>query len=127
MNAVPAEQHVHPEDAVRVRLHDAGDVPGALVLSVAGAVDLLTSSQVSDAVTAALSRRPQVLVIDLSAVTFLDSTGLSVLAQAQAAGRAIELRVVAPEDGMPRRAIALTGMESLLLVFPTLAAALAAG
>ncbi|MDQ7810714.1 STAS domain-containing protein [Amycolatopsis sp. A133] len=125
MNAGPTDQYVEPEGDVRVRLHEAGDLPGLLVLAVAGAVDLLTSGQVADAVTAALTRRPQVLVVDLSEVSFLDSTGLSVLAQAHAAGPATALRVVAPEDGMPRRAITLTGMNSLLQVFPTRAAALA--
>jgi anti-anti-sigma factor len=67
-----------------------------------------------------------VLLIDLNAVTFLDSTGLSVLAQAHAAGTGTAVRVVATDDGMPRRAITLTGMDQLLPVFDTRTAALAA-
>ncbi|WP_158263075.1 STAS domain-containing protein [Amycolatopsis sp. CA-128772] len=114
------------QDAVRVRLHSTEDLAGALVLEVAGQIDLLTSGQLADAVTAALPRRPPVLVINLSAVTFLDSTGLSVLAQAHAATTGTAVRVVAIEDGMPRRAMTLTGMDQLLPVFATPAAALAA-
>jgi anti-sigma B factor antagonist len=114
------------EDALRLSLRE--ESPSAeLVLDVAGEVDLLTAEQLTDAVTSALARRPPVLVIDLAAVTFLDSSGLSVLAQAHAdGGRDTIVRVVAVEDTLAHRAITLTGMHQLLSVFTSTVDALAA-
>ncbi len=121
-----ADGRARTEEAVRVSLR-SDDSSGALVLAVIGEVDLLSAEQVGDAVSAALARRPRVLVIDLSAVTFLDSTGLSVLAQAHAAGGPdIAVRVVTTGEGLARRAITLTGLDQLLPVFTSRAAALAA-
>ncbi|WP_158263060.1 STAS domain-containing protein [Amycolatopsis sp. CA-128772] len=99
----------------------------ALVLAVAGDVDLLTADQLRDAVTAAFAQRPAVLVIDLTAVTFLDSSGLSVLAQAHATGgQDTTVRVVTVPDSLAHRAITVTGMAQLLPVFTSSADALAA-
>lgn len=99
----------------------------ALVLAATGEVDLLTVGQLADAVTAALAGRPRVLVIDLSAVTFLNSSGLAILAQAHAAGgQGTAVRVVATEKSLAHRAITLTGLDQLLPVFTSGAAALAA-
>ncbi|WP_410586324.1 STAS domain-containing protein [Amycolatopsis sp. lyj-23] len=115
----------HVEDGLKLRLHD-DESSAALVLAAAGAVDLLTTEQLTDAVTAALARRPAVLVIDLTAVTFLDSSGLSVLARAHAdGGRGTPVRVVVVEDSLAHRAITLTGMHELLPVFTSTADALA--
>ncbi|WP_103337811.1 STAS domain-containing protein [Amycolatopsis sp. CA-126428] len=114
------------EDALRLSLREEAP-SAALVLAVAGEVDLLTAAQLTDAVTAALARLPPVLVIDLAAVTFLDSSGLSVLAQAHAdGGRDTIVRVVAVEESMAHRAISLTGMHQLLPVFASTVDALAA-
>ncbi|MEV6825645.1 STAS domain-containing protein [Amycolatopsis sp. NPDC051102] len=99
----------------------------ALVLAAAGEVDLLTAEQLTDAVTAALTRQPPVLVIDLTAVTFLDSSGLSVLARAHAdGGRDTIVRVVVVEESLAHRAITLTGMHRLLPVYTSTVDALAA-
>ncbi|SEF37162.1 anti-anti-sigma factor [Amycolatopsis pretoriensis] len=94
---------------------------------MAGEVDLLTADQLTDGVTAALAQRPAVLVIDLTAVTFLDSSGLSVLAQAHAAGgQNTTVRVVTIPDSLAHRAITLTGMDNLVPIFTKRADALAA-
>ncbi|MFT7867445.1 MULTISPECIES: hypothetical protein [Amycolatopsis] len=53
------------DDALRLSLRDEGSA-AALVPAAAGDVDLLTAGQAADAVTAALARRPPVLVIDLT-------------------------------------------------------------
>lgn len=117
MSASPDGDPPSPEDALRVSLETA---EGWLAVAAAGEVDLLTVPVLDDAVTAALARRPARLVIDLTEVTFLDSTGLSALAQAHtAASTGTEVRVVAPADGMPHRAIVLTGLHETLAVFST--------
>ncbi|GHG03921.1 hypothetical protein GCM10017567_19850 [Amycolatopsis bullii] len=73
----------------------------------------------SETVTAATAQHRTMLIIDLTAVTFLDSSGLSILARAHTAASAgSQVRVVAPSDGMPYRAMALTGLDKILAVFP---------
>ncbi len=77
------------------------------VVTVQGEVDLLTARQLMDALEQVWLERPQVtcVVIDLSGVTFLGSSGLGVLADL--AGRTTShtpggigpaVRLVAPKD-----------------------------
>ncbi|MFB9688659.1 STAS domain-containing protein [Amycolatopsis plumensis] len=118
--------HTQIDDALRLSLREEAS-SGALVLAAAGEVDLLTADQLTDAVAAALAQRPAVLVIDLTAVTFLDSSGLSVLAKAHATGgQRTTVRVATISDSLAHRAITLTGMDQLLPVFPSRTDALAA-
>jgi anti-anti-sigma factor len=96
----------------------------AVVLRVAGELDLLTTPTLTQACDAALRERPPVLVIDLTGVTFLASVGMSAIVAAhEAAGDTTKLRVV----GGTRetlRPITVTGLDSLLSVYPALDAAL---
>ncbi|WUH89295.1 STAS domain-containing protein [Streptomyces sp. NBC_00433] len=52
---------------------------GAVVLVVAGEVDMTNSADLADAADRALSGGPGPLVVDLSAVDYLDSAGLKEL------------------------------------------------
>ena len=52
---------------------------GAVVLVVVGEVDMSNSADLADAADRALSRGPGRLVVDLSAVDYLDSAGLKEL------------------------------------------------
>lgn len=60
--------------AVRTEDHD-----GAVVLSVFGDVDMTTAPDVAKSIEGALEHGPEVLVVDLSGVSFLASAGISVL------------------------------------------------
>jgi anti-anti-sigma factor len=60
-------------------------------------------------------------VVDLSDVTFIDSSGL---AQLVALSREVAVRVVAPHEHAPRRVIELTGLSRVLPTFSTVDAAL---
>ena len=68
------------------------------------------------------------VVIDLTDVTHVDSSGLNVLVQAtwELAKRGIPLRVVASPDGIVRRLFAVARANELLAVFASLDDALAA-
>jgi anti-sigma B factor antagonist len=113
---------VRPQDLLRVTAHDAG---GAVVLAVAGEVDLLSASVLGDGVTAALAGAPELLVIDLSDVSFLASIGITVLLEARReAGTATRVRVVAPAGGVVNRTLELTGLHEALAVTTTRDAAL---
>ena len=67
------------------------------------------------------------VVVDLSAVTFLDSSGLNALVSGQRAldGRGIGLRVVSPEDNPVRRVFEITQLTESLSVVASLSDALA--
>lgn len=98
----------------------------AVVLAVAGEVDLLTAPRFEDAVTRALNERPETLVVDLSKVEFLASAGLSVLVAAHhAAGEHTQLRVVT-EGSATVRPMQLTGLDQQIPVYRSLEDALAA-
>ena len=62
-------------EGLQVHLERSGDVP---VVSVVGEIDLATAPQLRDRL-AELPRDSGTVIVDLSEVTFLDSTGLSVL------------------------------------------------
>jgi anti-anti-sigma factor len=55
--------------------------PGLGVVEVSGEIDMSTADELGGVLTAALQDTPERLVVDLSAVGFIDSMGLSVLAQ----------------------------------------------
>lgn len=119
--------HDHPEagaqppDTLVIGRHD---VDGATVLAVGGEVDLLTVPDL----TAALGD-PAPLVLDLTAVTFLDSAGINAILRAsQNAEKAgARLLVVAglAGDGVVARTLRLSGADGLLALAPTVPAALA--
>jgi anti-anti-sigma factor len=54
----------------------------ATTIRVAGELDLATSPKLQQACAAAIEPGPATLRLDMSEVTFLDSTGISVLVQA---------------------------------------------
>jgi anti-sigma B factor antagonist len=104
---------------VRVERHGT-----AVVLRVAGELDLLTTPTLAEACDEALRARPPVLVIDLTSVTFLASVGMSAIVAAhEAGGDTTKVRVV----GGTRetlRPITVTGLDHLLSVYSELNAAL---
>lgn len=96
----------------------------AVVLHVAGELDLLTTPTFSEACLHELRKRPPVLVVDLTGVTFLASVGMSAIVAAhEEAGEHTKVRVVGgTRDTL--RPIRVTGLDSLLSVYPALEAAL---
>lgn len=73
-------------------------VLGRPALSVRGELDLATAPRLAAAVESLLSQRPQALVVDLTATTFLDSSGARQLARVarRAAEERVALEVVCP-------------------------------
>ena len=85
------------------------------VLHPSGELDLSTVDAFRRDVRAALADQPELLVIDLGDVTFLDSSGIAVLASARKAQRDRQgvLQVVNPQP-IVRRTIELVGLGSLI-------------
>lgn len=90
------------------------------VISVSGTVDMITSPQLEAALTAVRATSPQAIIVDLSAVSFLASTGMGVLVAAHdALPEATRFAVVA--DGpATSRPLDVIGFSAILGVRPTL-------
>jgi anti-sigma B factor antagonist len=89
--------------------------PGAAVLAVEGEIDTLTAPPLEDAVRELLAESAaDRLVIDLSGVTFLASSGLAVLIRGahRAADRELRLRLVTGSRAV-RRPLEVTGSDQL--------------
>ena len=67
---------------------------GQAVVRVKGDVDIYTAPQLWETLDAVIADTPHELVVDLSDVTFLDSSGLSVLVRAHKRLRPIDCKVV---------------------------------
>ena len=96
------------------------------VVEVSGDVDLLTAPELADCLDRCLAKgTPLVVVVDLQRVDFFGASGLSVLLQAHERARTQRstVRVVA-NTPMVCRALTVTGLDRILLVYPTLEPAL---
>ncbi|WP_255449967.1 STAS domain-containing protein [Skermania sp. ID1734] len=104
---------------------EAANVNGITVLSLVGALDMVTAPELSKAIEAAQYQRPSGLIIDMSQVDFLSSSGMSALVAAQQEfGDEVRFCVVAdgPATSRPMR---LIGLDEQLALFATLDDALA--
>ena len=126
--AVRPEKHLNSDS---VGMSDDFDVQtemvpgGAVVLRVSGELDLASAPRLEEALQAAEPGDPT--VIDLSECTFLDSSGVRVLASA---GRAISesgrrFALVTTDPGV-LRVLEITGVDTLVAVHQTTESALAA-
>jgi anti-anti-sigma factor len=94
------------------------------VLTVAGEVDLDTAPQIADAIDDALEAGALELWIDLSPITFMDSSGVHLLVETNARLGQLNRRlaIVCP-GGVVRRVLDLTGVAALLPLYLDRAAA----
>jgi len=110
------------DEGLQVHLELAGDVP---VVRAVGEIDLATAPDLRDTL-AEIPGDAGTEIVDLSEVTFIDSTGLSVLVatwklfdESGAGG----FRLVVSRPAV-RRVLDVTGLAQVFTVFPTLEEAL---
>jgi anti-sigma B factor antagonist len=99
---------------------------GAVILSLAGELDLYNSGELRTAQLDACADQPKVLVVDLADVRFIDSTALGVLIEARsllADGDGCRLAAPGLET---QRALEVSGLDRHFLVHDIVAEALAA-
>ena len=99
---------------------------GAVVLSLGGELDLYNAEEVRGALLDVCTSEPDMLVVDLEEVRFIDSTALGVLIEARSrmADRG-GFRLAAP--GLEtRRALEVSGLDRHFLVHDTVTEALEA-
>jgi anti-sigma B factor antagonist len=108
-------------DAYRMDISVQGN---ARVLSASGEIDIISAPALRSALMPALDDA-ELVVLDLSEVSFLGSTGLAVLVEAreQAQNRSGELRLVCASR-IVARALEATGLRELFDIAPDLATAL---
>lgn len=115
------------EDAVAEQVIDLdvqrdGDV---VVVRVGGEVDMLTTPLLGACLTKQLQTGPGMLVVDLTRVGFLGSSGLAALVTArdEAGARDVTLRLVSADHAV-LRPLHATGLAELFNIYPDLQAAL---
>ena len=98
----------HPVDGLPIGIEALG---AATVVTIAGEVDLAVEEPLRDALDRACDAGTQVVVVDLTATTFMDSTALGALVDAhrRLEARGGRMRVVAPQ-GAVRRVLELTAL-----------------
>jgi anti-sigma B factor antagonist len=103
------------------------DLDTAVVLTVTGEVDMATAPELEESVKAALESGPEVLVVDLSGVSFLASAGMSVLIGGnQQAGDRTQFRLVATGSAT-LRPMELTGIATAFSIHANRDQALSGG
>lgn len=90
-------------------------IDGAAVVRLAGELDLYNAEKVRTALGGAAAGDPVRVVIDLSAVEFIDSTALGVLIEARSKLGPTGLVLAAPQIGT-RRALEVSGLDRHLPV-----------
>jgi anti-anti-sigma factor len=106
---------------VRVSHHDAG-----VVLRVIGELDMVSAPSLTESIADALREHPAMLVVDLTAVRFIASAGMSALVGAyDQAGDRTQVRVVASHPAT-LRPLEVTGLLTAISVHATVQSALEA-
>jgi anti-sigma B factor antagonist len=111
-----------------LRIAPPREIRATWLLTAEGEIDIASAPLLREQLLTTLGLEPpRPVVLDMTAVTFIDSTGLGALIeahrQATAAGR--HLRVVAPHRAV-RRILQLTRLDALLDIHSDLHTALAA-
>jgi anti-sigma B factor antagonist len=99
----------------------------AVVAALPAEIDMANADRVGQQIRSALAPGVRVVIADMSATTFCDSSGISVLVRAhrQAAANRTQLRLVVRSTAV-LRALTLVRVDSLLPIYPSLSQALAA-
>jgi anti-sigma B factor antagonist len=101
------------------------DAPNVLPLE--GEIDLHVSPRVSAALGAMIDQKPERLVVDLSAVSYIDSSGLAVLIEGMQNVEAYGGKfVLAGLQEKVRPIFEMARLDQVFIIFPHVDAALAA-
>ena len=101
----------------------AGDVP---IVAVSGEVDVYSAPALKDNITEILQSGVTTLIVDLSGVAFLDSTGLGALVEARAATSDAggSLPLVCSQERI-LKLFTITGLDGVFTIYPNIGDAVA--
>jgi anti-sigma B factor antagonist len=95
------------------------------VVSVAGEIDLFTGPQFENALLGALDAGATALIVDLSACSFMDSTGIRILVKANERLHHSRKPVgVVTDHPNVLQVLQITGMDAIFGLYPSRSAAL---
>ena len=99
----------------------------AVVIALPAEIDMASAGQAGRQLGSAFAPGVKAVIADMTATTFCDSSGISVLVRAhqQAAANGTELRLVVRSTAV-LRALTLVKLDALLPIYPNLSQALAA-
>jgi anti-sigma B factor antagonist len=97
------------------------------VVSLPAEIDISNADQVREDLLSTVNRGAALLVADMSATTFCDSAGVNALVRAfkRATASASGMRLVVSAPAV-QRILAITGVDHLIDMYPSVAAAMAA-
>jgi anti-sigma B factor antagonist len=102
-------------------------IPGAAVVAAEGELDLATAPVLLEEALRLISRGHDRLVIDLSAVSFLDSSGINALVRIMRSARTSGGTVAIAAPPRPvAKVFELSGLDQVLPILGTVSAAVAA-
>ena len=110
--------------AVDVRLSDEAGIP---VATLQGEIDLANAAEVRTQIFGMVSNAAPGLVLDLSAVTYLDSRGVQLILELaeRLKMRHLKFRVAMPEKSLIRRILLLTHVDAVVPLDTSVAQSLA--
>jgi anti-anti-sigma factor len=101
------------EDAGALRIEVSKDPP-PVRMTLYGEFDIRSADTATHAFDELLGRGPDTLVIDLSGLEFVDSTGIRFLVQGRDRARALGVQLsLVPGDGPVRRVLTVSGVIAL--------------
>jgi anti-sigma B factor antagonist len=100
--------------------YESREDDGMVQLVLSGEFDLSSAAQIEDVLKELEERRPEVLVLDLRELTFMDSTGLRVMVSADARARddSRRLAIVQGPEAV-HRVFRITGLDDHLEIVET--------
>ena len=103
------------------------DSDGVVVARLAGEIDLANAGEAREDLVAAIPNSALGLVVDLTAVSYLDSSGVHLLFDLaeRLRRRQQQVRVAVPEGAPVRRVLRIVEMDGVVPIFPTVDEAVA--
>jgi anti-sigma B factor antagonist len=98
----------------------------AVVVRLVGELDLYNAGELRETLDDVCARRPGRVVVDLSEVTFIDSTGLGVLVEARSKLPDRKTFVLSQPQPETRRALEISGLSRHMPIFDGVEQALTA-
>jgi anti-sigma B factor antagonist len=101
--------------------------PTPVIVTLPAEIDIANGAAVGQQLCAAFAPGVTIVIADMTSTVFCDSSGISqlVLAHHCAAAHHAQLRLVVPHDQV-LGVLTVTGVDRLLVIYPSLDAALAA-
>jgi anti-sigma B factor antagonist len=113
--AVEKTRHFVADDLLGIDVATAS-TDGTVLVCLNGEIDCMTAPVLRQALLSARRQPCTRIVVDLAAVTFLNSAGLTVLAEAQHLAQADAIRLTVRGGGCPVvRPLQITGLWELLV------------